>query len=177
MKFLKHSVVLCVIVALTGCADTMQPRRFAPLGKDLGGSGFLGGLYASMHEGKDGQYRLVYQNPKVLDREWFAQYTQILLDPVQLYAGPNSTLPKVSQEQRETLAQAFYARIYHEFEKDYQMVTQPGPKTFRIQVAIVDAEESGGVLEAISYIPIPAGVPGAKMALLSSKIRPRASPS
>jgi hypothetical protein len=123
-----------------------------------------------MHEGKDGQYRLVYQNPKVLDREWFAQYTQILLDPVQLYAGPNSTLPKVSQEQRETLAQAFYARIYHEFEKDYQMVTQPGPKTFRIQ-------ESGGVLEAISYIPIPAGVPGAKMALLSSKIRPRASPS
>lgn len=173
------SAVLTLTVAivwLAGCAETKQPWRSAPMGKEVGGSGFLGGLYPSMREGKEGEGFLVYHNPKIEDKVFVQQYTKILLDPVRLYAGPDSKLPEVPQEQRETIAKAFYAQIYDHVSKDYEMVTRPGPNTLHIQVAIVDAEESSGTLEGISYIPMPVGIPGLKMALMQLKDKSTGKP-
>src|SRR5262245_8161421 len=166
------------IIWLAGCADSAsrQPSRSAPLGKEVGGSGFLGGLYPSMSEGKEGQALLVYRNPKFEDKAAFAQYTKILLDPVQLYAGPDSKLPEVPEEQRTTIVTAAYAQLYDKLKGDYQMVTQAEPNTLRIQGAIVDAQESGGKLEAVSYIPVPVGVPGATLILMKLKEKSTGKP-
>jgi len=163
-------------VWLAGCAETKQPWRSAPMGKEVAGSGFLGGLYSKMSEGKEGESLLVYRNPKIENQASFAQYTKILLAPVQIYAGPGSKLPEVPQEQRETIAKAFYAQLYDKLSKDYEMVTQPGPNTFHMQVAIVDADESGGWTEGISYLPMPVGVPGVKLVLVQLKDKSTGKP-
>jgi hypothetical protein len=164
------SAVLILAMAcvwLTGCSSTKQANRSAIAGKELKGSGFLDAdLYSKMHEGTGEQFLLVYHNPKIENKLAFAKYTKIFLDPVRFYVGSSSKSSEVSKEQRVTIANAFYAQLYDKLSKDYEMVTQPGPNTFHIQVAIIDAEESGGNLEALSYIPIPVGVPGAKMALV-----------
>jgi hypothetical protein len=79
------SAALTLAVAsvwLAGCAETKQPWRSAPLGKEVAGSGFLGGLYPMQHEGEKGEALLVYRNPKIENREVFAQYTKVLLEPV-----------------------------------------------------------------------------------------------
>ncbi len=43
-------------VYLGGCAETKQPATWAPLGKAVKNSGFLGDLYPQMHAGKEGQF-------------------------------------------------------------------------------------------------------------------------
>ena len=163
---------LTVIVALawlTGCASTRQASSIAPLGKTVKDAGFLGDLYPLMREGKGDEALRLYRNPKFESPAAFAQYTKVLLDPVVIYAGPDSKLPETPQAERETIAKAFYAQIYDKLSKDYEMVTEPGPNTLRVQVAIVDAEESNPYIEAISYLPMPVGVPGVKAGLVLLK--------
>ncbi len=48
-------------------------------------------------------------------------------------------------------------------------ICQLGPKTLRGQVAIVSVEQSMPALEALSFIPVPVGVPGGKFGLLKAK--------
>ena len=129
------------------------------------------------HEGEKGDALLVYRNSKIENKEVFVQYTKVLLEPVQLYAGPGSTLPEAPEEQRETIAKAFYAQLYDKLSQDYEMVTQRGPNTFHVHAAIVDAEKSGGWTEGISYIPMPVGVPGVKMALMQLKDKSTGKPA
>ena len=157
------------LVWLAGCASTKQPIRIAPLGKVVKDAGFLGDLYPLMREGKGDEALRLYRNPKFESTATFAQYNKVLLDPVVIYAGPGSKLPETPQAERATIAKAFYAQIYAKLSNDYEMVMQPGPDTLRIQVAIVDAEESNPYLEAISYVPMPVGVPGVKAGLVLLK--------
>lgn len=174
------SAALTLAVAsvwLAGCAETKQPWRSAPMGKEVAGSGFLGGLYPMQREGGEGEALLVYRNPKIEDKAVFAQYTKVFLEPVKLYAGPGSKLPDASEEQREAIANAFYAQLYDKLSQDYEMVTQPGPRTFHVYTAIVDAEESGGWIEGISYIPMPVGIPGIKPALMLLKDKSTGKPA
>lgn len=58
----------------------------------------------------------------------------------------------------QIVADAFYAILYEELGKDYEMVREPGPKTFRMQAAITDAEQSNPALDVISSIPAPMNV-------------------
>ncbi len=42
----------------------------------------------------------------------------------------------IPQDQAQLMADTFYALIYQEVSKDYEMVDKPGPKTLRAQIAI-----------------------------------------
>ena len=161
---------------LVGCAETKQPNSWGPMVKEVKGSGFLGDLYPKQHKGGEDESLLVYRNPKIENKTSFAQYTKILLDPVQLYSGAGSNLPSVTKEQQAIIAQALYAQLYNQLSKDYEMVTQAGPNTLHVQSAIVDGDASGGWVEAISYIPIPAGFPGVKIALFQIKDKTTGKP-
>jgi hypothetical protein len=157
------------LVSLAGCSSTKQPSNLAPAGTEVKTSGFLGDLYPLLRDGEGDEALRVYRNPKMESPAVFAQYSKILLEPVVIYAGPDSKLPEAPLEQRETIAKAFYAQLYDKLSKDYEMVMQPGPNTLKVQVAIVDAEESSAYVEALSYLPIPVGIPGAKLALVQLK--------
>ncbi|HLZ34657.1 MAG TPA: DUF3313 domain-containing protein [Nitrospira sp.] len=139
-----------VILTLTGCAATRQARSVET-------SGFLEDLYPQMREGTGDEARLVYRNPKV-DWATKASYKKVLLDPVMIWRGKDSKMQGVDPKDAQVIADSFYALLYQELAKDYEMVKEPGPKTFRMQAALTDAEQSNPALDVVSSVPAPLNV-------------------
>lgn len=166
MKRWASCLVIVAVLALAGCAATQQPR--GPLSSTVQESGFLQGLYPQMQEGEKGQALRVYRNPKI-DTLAANAYDRILLDTVTIYYGPESKLKNVPPDQLQNLATMFGGELGEQLAKDYQLVDKPGPKTLRIQAAITDAQATSTTLKAVSFVPIPVGVPGLKFALVKSK--------
>jgi hypothetical protein len=157
-------VLIVMVFVMAGCASTQQaggPRR------DVQESGFLEGVYPLMKEGEKGQALRVYRNPRV-DSLAVTAYDKVLVDQVTIFYGPESKLNDVPEEELQNLATMFGAELADKLSNDYQLVSEPGPKTLRIQAAITDADETSTALKAASFVPIPLGVPGAKAALLKA---------
>ena len=96
--------LIAALVLLLGCSTTKQPPEWAPLGKKIEGSGFLGDLYPNMQKGEGDQPLRVYRNPKFENPAVFSEYTRVLVDPVVMYGEPDSKLAKLSQEDRNRIA-------------------------------------------------------------------------
>lgn len=152
MVWVRRLMVIVLVVAVAGCAPTKQARTVEKLG-------FLKDLYPRMTEGNEeqGESLLVYKNPRaaLIPK---GTYTKILLDPVLIYRGPGSKMEGVPQDQAQVIADTFYALIYQELSKDYEIVSKPGPNTLRIQVAMTHLEESWPTLDVISAVPAPLNV-------------------
>lgn len=150
MGWLRNITMLALALILSGCAATKQAR-------DVERSGFLKDLYPLMQDGEKYEALLVYRNPKVaaIPR---GTYTKFMLDPVLVFRGAEAKMKGVPQEQAQAIADTFYALIYQELSKDYEMVTKPGPNTLRGQVAITNLDESYPALDVISTIPAPMNV-------------------
>jgi hypothetical protein len=147
-----HWLVALITVWLlaNGCAATGQARSVET-------SGFLHDLYPLMQKGKEGEGLLLYRNPKI-EHGNRARYTKFMLDPIMIYRGSHNRMEGISKEQTQVMADSFYALIWQQLSKDYDMVAQPGADTLRAQVALVDAEQSMPVLDIISTIPAPMNV-------------------
>jgi Protein of unknown function (DUF3313) len=98
--------------------------------------------------GGSGKAALVYLNPDI------SNYHQILMDPVTIWAGPNSELNKVPADQQNALANAFYSDLYNALKGHCQMVRTASPNTIHLHVALVDTKEPNAVLNtAATYAP------------------------
>lgn len=150
-RFLRFAVIaLTIVVWMTsGCAATKQARTVEKLG-------FLKDLYPLMRHGNEenGESLLLYRNPKIPSIPK-GSYTKFILDPVLIFRGPESRLQGIPQDQMQLLADTFYALIYQEISKDYEMVTTPGPHTLRTQVAMTHLERSWPMLDVVSSVPAP----------------------
>ena len=137
------------ILAGPACAATKQARTVERLG-------FLKDLYPKMVEGNEdaGESLLIYRNPRVAQIPPNT-YKKFMLDPVLVFRGPQSKMEGISQEQAQLMADTFYALIYQEVSKDYEMVDKPGADTLRAQVAMTHLEESWPMLDVVSSIPAP----------------------
>lgn len=112
-------------------------------------SGFLSD-YSNLRPGRDGQASLVYWNP---DAD-FGVYDALIIEPVTIWLGDDSPMNDVSAEERQKLADEFYAAIVKALEPDYRITNQASPRTMRIRVALTDAQESWPVMDTIStYVP------------------------
>lgn len=156
------------LVLLTACASTSQPDRSTPLAENVKGSGFMPEAYPLMKAGDKGESLLVYRNPAFASPAAFSRYKKIYLDPVKLYGGPDSKLHQAPQAQNTVIAQGLYDQLHEQLGHDYQMVSQPGPDTLQVSVAIIDAQEADTSAKAASYVPIPLGLPGAKIAAMQT---------
>ena len=142
-------LLIAAILASAGCGATKQARTVDRLG-------FLKDLYPKMVEGDEdaGESLLVYKNPRTALIPPNT-YKKFMLDPVLVFRGPESKMEGISQDQAQLMADTFYALIYQEVSKDYQMVDKPGPDTLRAQVAITHLEQSWPMLDVVSTIPAP----------------------
>lgn len=135
------ALFLCVlaILASIGCGTTRQPRQ-APTEQ-----GFLGD-YSMLKPGTGDQAGLIYIAP---DAE-FGSYDAVLLESVTIWH--TSDTEKLSAEERQTLTDYLYAAVHRELAKDYRMVSEPGPKTMRIRIAITEAKGARVVADTITSI-------------------------
>jgi uncharacterized protein DUF3313 len=142
-------LLIAGILAGPACAATKQARTVERLG-------FLKDLYPKMVEGNEdaGESLLIYRNPRVAQIPPNT-YKKFMLDPVLIFRGAHSKMEGISQEQAQLMADTFYALIYQEVSKDYEMVDKPGLDTLRAQVAMTHLEESWPMLDVVSSIPAP----------------------
>lgn len=156
-----RNVPLAVIVILvcSGCSATKQARSVEQ-------SGFLGHIYPLMQKGQEGEALLVYHHPKAKEKPK-GYYKKILLDPVLIYRGQKARMEGVTLAEAQLAADTFYAMIYENLSKDYEMVKKPGPNTLRIQIALVGLEKSNPTLDIISSVPAPYNVLGLSSALVN----------
>jgi len=144
--------LIALVLLVSACPATKQARTVDKLG-------FLKDFYPVMSPGNEdaGESLLIYKNPKAA-RLPPDSYTMIMLDPVLIFRGPESKMEGISQDQAQVLADTFYALIYQELSKDYEMVEKPVPSALRAQVAITHLEKSWPMLDVVSSIPAPMNV-------------------
>src|SRR4051812_25832177 len=145
MPSFKTIVVCCAILVLIACSPTKQARSVET-------TGFLGDLYPLMHKGSEGEALLVYRNPIVATIPR-GSYTKVLLDHAEIWGPP--TTDAARQKEAQHVADILYGLTYLKLSKDYEMVTEPGEHTLRIQAAITRADPAYVVLRAVSTIPAP----------------------
>ncbi len=132
---------LFLLIAIGGCASTRPARDVQP-------SGFLGQDAYLLERQSDKDSPLIYRNPEV---DW-AQYSNILLDPITFWRSADGDTSKISARNKQMLIDYFYQLIYKEFSKDFQMVRIPEPNTLRVKVAITKAEQSYVALDLVSTV-------------------------
>ena len=110
-------------------------------------SGFLGD-YSILRPGQEGEAALIYRKYENDHTKW-RSYTQILLEPVQIWKGKNTELNK---EDAEYLAKIAWSRLDEELRKDYKIASNPGVGVLRIQVAITEAGATVPVVDLITTL-------------------------
>jgi hypothetical protein len=102
-------------------------------------------------KGTDDQALYRYVNPKADVKK----YTKVIIDPV--IVQKDGELDQDELQNYQTLANNAYVYLTQELEKDYQIVKDPKPGSFRIQMAIIDADSSKPVRNTMSTL-IPVGM-------------------
>jgi len=136
-----------LLLGLTGCATTRQQSKGTP---EV--SGFLGD-YSQLHEGTNGQAKLVYWAPDV---NW-AKYTKVWIKPIELWKAddPDSPMNKISPENQQHLIDLLNTALYNALSTNFMIVDSGGPDVLIVHAAITDAKKSKPVIGAISAIYLP----------------------
>ena len=136
------AAALAATLICAGCAATSR----AP---GVERSGFLGADYELLRPGDDQQAQLRYLRPGV---NW-AGYRKVLLDPVTIWKGQESTGQGISPQDEQMLANYFYSVIRGAFEKQgFKLVSAPEPESLRVQVAVTKANEANVALNVVSTV-------------------------
>jgi Protein of unknown function (DUF3313) len=144
--FIGRILALATITTLAACGESgglggmVQPGQIIGGGtKQIAGVQPVGGFLPNpslLNPGGAGQADLVYRSPVAN----FGSYNKVILEPVAIWAPPDSQLNTVAAEQRQAAANTFYSDLYNALRKRCQMVTSPSPGTMRMRFALVDAK-------------------------------------
>ncbi len=133
----------CLVIVCASCATTHQVRSVET-------SGFLDN-YSQLHEGEGEEALMVYIDP---DAD-FNQYDKIIIDPIRLMASEDSDMGKISEEDRQAIADYFYTALNEDLSKKFTVVSDSGPGTMKLRIALTDMTGSAVVLDTIgSILPI-----------------------
>ncbi len=159
--FLYHRIVLLVVAgALAACGQSGGLGNMFQPGQIVGGgtkqmtdvqpvAGFLPDT-SLLRPGGSGQAALFYRNPTAN----FASYNKVMLDPVMIWAPPDSQLNTVPPAQRQAVADSFYSDLYNALKKRCQMASSPSPGTMRMRFALVDAKIPNAAVNTVAtYTP------------------------
>ena len=139
------SVWVLSLGVLSSCSQTVESKPAVMEGGQLSPavSGFFGDSYSLLHPGKQGQVAMVYVNPNA---QW-KQYNKILLEPVQFWDSPDTT---VSPADQHMLTAYFYNQLKTDLEKDFTIVDQGGSGVIELQVALTNATSATPGLRSVS---------------------------
>ena len=144
MNFM-HSINFLVFLVFLGmlcvsCETTHQTQSAVK-------SGFLKN-YSQLKEGKDGQALLMYIDEDVN----FDRYDKIIIDPVHLVASEDIDMARIPKEDLQAVADYFYAVLNQNLSKKHTIVSEPGPGTMQLRVALTDVTGSVVVRDILSSL-------------------------
>jgi hypothetical protein len=166
------SVATASIILLCGCQQ--QGGSGPQMGQLIGGAtkqmtvdAPVGGFLPNpelLTNGNPGQTSLVYISPDLRP----SSYSSVMIDPVTIWAGTDSSLNGVSPEQRQALADTFTADLGNALQAVCPITTQAGPGTFRVRFALVDAFQPNPVVNTVAtYTPYASTAYGAASLLFN----------
>lgn len=151
---------MAAIAALTACGESGGLGGMVQPGQIIGGgtkqmsdvqpvAGFLPDP-SLLRRGGSGQADLVYRSPTAN----FASYNKVILEPVAIWAAPDSQISSVPAEQRQAAADRFHSDLYNAISKRCRIVTSPSPGTMRMRFALVDAKIPNATVNTVAtYTP------------------------
>ena len=156
----RQILALAAVTALSACGESGGMSGMFQPGQIVGGgtkqiadvqpvAGFLPDP-SLLRRGGSGQADLVYRSPTAN----FASYNKVILEPVAIWAAPDSQLNTVPVEQRQAAANTFYSDLYKALSRRCRMVTSPSPGTMRMRFALVDAKIPNATVNTVAtYTP------------------------
>jgi Protein of unknown function (DUF3313) len=150
LGLLAGAVLLTNALSACGSATSQEQvslQQTTPTGQTAPSAAaqFLGSDASLLQPGGEGKAAWIYINPNV---QW-SNYKQILLKPVEFWDNPDSG---VSPDDQKMLCSYFYNSLQQNLEKNFKLVSQPGPGVITVQVAIVNAEAATPGLRSISVV-------------------------
>jgi len=125
-RFLLNTVLAAIgSVVFVGCLSQSEPTP----------QGFLLD-YEGFEPSADGSGALIYRRPGFS----LGDYDRILLDPVELYAGSNTSFEGVDPLELKRIARSFEDAVQRALEGRYRFVNTIGPSVMRLRLAITDVE-------------------------------------
>jgi Protein of unknown function (DUF3313) len=145
-KFLTALFTAAILAAgLTACRTTHQ----VSISKD-DFSGFLGDNYSLLQKGKGFQADWIYIDKNAN----YSNYTKVYIKSIELWKSdePDSPFSKMSPEDQQKLVNYFNTVLVNAWQKNMQIVDQPGPNTLVVRVAITEARKSRPVMNLVSSV-------------------------
>lgn len=144
-----HAVIAPLMVMLaSGCLRTLSSPQHD-------WSGFLDD-YSRLRLGELGDLPLVYRNASA---HW-TSYDKVLLEPVTLWRSGRSSLASIPEQDLLRLVGHFERAVRTRLGTGFRIVTEPGPNTLRLRLAITEARASDPVVDVLTATPEDADVAG-----------------
>ncbi|HWB49320.1 MAG TPA: DUF3313 domain-containing protein [Stellaceae bacterium] len=99
-----------------------------------------------LQPGGPGRPSLVYLNTSAN----IGKYRKIMIDPVTIWAGPNSELNKVPADQQRALANLMYSELYNALKGHCAMTQRAEPNTLHFHFALVDTKEPNATINTVA---------------------------
>ncbi len=133
------AVLMVAPLVVSGCTAT-RARRGTPEE-----TGFLGD-YTQLQHVEGYPAALVYVKPGV---QW-SRYNAVQLDSVTLWTDASTS--NLSPEDQQMLTDRFYKDLRENLGKYFMLVSQPGPNTLRLRVALSQAQAAKPVLRTVTTV-------------------------
>ena len=148
--FLLLALGIGLTTLVTACSQTVASKSAVAQEMQSGNippaaSQFFGSSASLLQPGKEGQAAMIYINPSA---QW-SSYTKILLQPVQYWDMATSDK---SDAEEQLLVSYFHNQLQQDLQKDFTLVSQPGPGVLVLYVALINATSATPVLRSISVV-------------------------
>ena len=138
-----RTATLALCAALAACS-TLQPVPY---------SGVASSSKLRMNQ-RDTSGRMPYEYKA--DINW-ARYTAFIIDPVVVYNGADNQFEKISDEDKESLAQYMQAEFANKLSKRFRNSVVPGNETLRVKLTLTGAKANTNVLNTMMHFDLLGG--------------------
>ena len=121
-----HAAVVAACVALGACAST-QPVRYASLESSS----------QLQPNTSDRSGHVPYDYSSHVD---WSQYSNAVVDPVVIYRGQDAQFEKVSEEDKQALANYMQTQFSEALGSRFSIADRPGDRTLRVQLTLTGAK-------------------------------------
>ncbi len=87
----------------------------------------------------------------------FRRYYKAIVEPVQIYDGPDAQFTKLSPREQEQLADYMQQRFDEELRKVFELTERAGPSTLRIRLTLTGATPTKAILGPLSRFDLAGG--------------------
>lgn len=139
------AALVCAALVLSGCATTEAPvpRTALASAPEL----------VRSPEGGDPRQPYSY---RAADTRW-DDYSQVMLQPVVLYAGADAQFGDASDDDKRQVMAALRASFETALRRRYTLVDQPGPRTLKLRLTLTGFEKNTPVLSTLTKV-LPLGL-------------------